>query len=1325
MAFLGAIRAGRGEVELGLNQTALELGIASAQSKLQSFAANVTAFGKTLALGGIFAGLKSLPVGYIFATYEQELANLRAALNPTAEQFTALRESIEKNARDLGENPADIAKAYVELAKAGVTLQTILNGAGRTAVMFGRLSGMSIAETAVVLADALNVFRADGLSANQVATQMIRGADSSSVSLRDMAEAISTAGATLAMYNQDLQTTTTLIGLLGNSAVKGAEAGTALKTFFMRLATGSDGAQAAMARLGLVVRDGAGNMLPAVEIIRRLGESIRGIEPEERDRLLGSLAGFRGIRALSVLIQEGAAGFNAFRDRMGRSLDLQQRFAIITDTLSGAFRRMWVSIQLAAIKIGDILMPAIRGAMVGIQGLFGVLEIIATDNPEVIRGFFLAALGLTAWGISLVVAGRALQIVALLMSPFISTLRVAQSALFSVTSSLVAFTVTAYMRGATALSIMASSAQYAFVALDKFNRAIMNAGVEVIKFAVYYVSYLSVAFYNASVAVLFSIGYIAKAMMLLMPSMSQVQRAINLVVLAFDYLVEFAAAGIGYLVRAIGTVVVAMWSMFPSIASIEKAINALVLLFSIMAEVVIRRVNSAITYLARNFTNFAFVVAETLLSAVELFFRMLMDLVYWLAITSVRTGAILFINKAIAISFLVLSNACVFLVNALNYLAIALEVAAKIAMGLIWVIAAIGPVVGAMLEALLKVPFLISVFQNLFNAMYSGLISAGLWIRSFVVSSIAWIRSLDIAFIALWIRQKFAALAMGIIAAASNVATFTISLMTGVMTALGVAGNFVVFTLGLYKVALIAASIAQTIATAGLSLLIGAMITIGIAVLTVTGAFLAVTGAAALFVSLGGSFAAIADWLEVIDDVIEFLADGFYEFIDAVMDSPVGDAIQFIADAAMELWDTIGDIADSFIEFLAVSGILETIENVFYALVGVAAVLASGIGLIGYALYLFFRDMTIAEFFGYFRMAIADIARAFTYVAAVIRPVITQLLDWFVDVFGYFISVGMDSVNTWSSAISRAGADISRQLIQWFNSAFSSISRSVSTIGDRFMAMIGRVANDIGVIWAAMQDAFSAGNWRLLWDIAVATFYIAWHEISAFAVDTFFALSDALTDVFRITAVAIQNIFTTIWSEVRSGFITMLADVLANLNQAQVARIFQALGVDLLGIGNVERQLRFQALDVRRVAGNDNRERNQALENNLGADEMIRWFRDQARAVENEMAGQGLRDELDALAMQAWFEAQAAQVQREIAGEVNNRAVPEGGQPPQAGISAIGTFSADVARGLFGAQAVSPQERAARAAEQQVRQMNEAVRLLQNIANRGGLVFVP
>src|SRR3990167_180653 len=167
LASRASIEMGRGHVSLATDQSALERGLAAAKQKFQAWGRGIAAAGTAMMGAGLAIEALLAPAIGVFATYEQSLADLRAAANPTAEQFARLRAQIEQVSTTTGTSLPEVTQAYSELLKAGVSLDSVLGGVGRSAIQFARVSGMAMAETSVILVDALNVFGREGLTASQ------------------------------------------------------------------------------------------------------------------------------------------------------------------------------------------------------------------------------------------------------------------------------------------------------------------------------------------------------------------------------------------------------------------------------------------------------------------------------------------------------------------------------------------------------------------------------------------------------------------------------------------------------------------------------------------------------------------------------------------------------------------------------------------------------------------------------------------------------------------------------------------------------------------------------------------------------------------------------------------------------------------------------------------------------------------------------------------------------------------------------------------------------------------------------------------------------
>ena len=409
MASGQAIKAGEGFVSLFLDDGPLRRGLDLAAVRMKTWGKGLMALGAGIAATGFALAAPLAAAVAQFIPYEQALADLRAVANPTAEEFAMAKEKIEALALATGTAPTEVAQGFTELLRAGLDINSIIGGVGETLTKLSRVGEMSMKELAVVFSDVMSLFQRDGLTAVQVGDLLIRASDTSSIGLRQIAESMAAGGSSLAGYNQSLEDTAIAIAILGKSAIKGADAGTVLRTFFQRLSgvseEGGDAAAEAVRELGLTFRDAEGHFLPLPRIMQNLQDAMGRFGPADQDRLRTMLGGARGERGISALLQQGAVGWNRYREAMMGSLSVDEKFSISMNTLGSQLKRFWVQVSLVAIAIGEALAPKIRAIIDFISpfilGARAIAQQLADWGPiidTVITSIIGVGLGILAFG---------------------------------------------------------------------------------------------------------------------------------------------------------------------------------------------------------------------------------------------------------------------------------------------------------------------------------------------------------------------------------------------------------------------------------------------------------------------------------------------------------------------------------------------------------------------------------------------------------------------------------------------------------------------------------------------------------------------------------------------------------------------------------------------------------------------------------------------------------------------------------------------------------------------------------------------------------------
>jgi TP901 family phage tail tape measure protein len=406
----GAVRAGGVFVEIGADPRKFFSALTKVNKSLGNMGRSLASGGGRLAAAGIGMAAPIAAAVQQGAAFESTLLNIRASTGATSAQIDQIKASSMAMSQALGVGPTEAAQGMLELLKAGMSLDAVLGGAGKTALEFAKVGEMDVAQAAVVMSDAMSVFK---VSSDVAANALSSAADASSTSIAQMSEAFSMSSAVAGLAGQSIEDLSATLAILANNGVKGSDAGTSVKTMLMRLMAPADDAVGALDQLGLSVasfRGADGQMKPMVEIIGTLTQAMGGLDQTAKDDIFRRIFGADAIRAASILASEGVDGFTKMREAMASALPVGEKYKLVMSGLAGSFGSVLAAMQRMAIAITDAVAPALAGALPFITGFIDGLTKLATDNKEAVAAFAQFAVAAVAVGGAMVGLGISLQV---------------------------------------------------------------------------------------------------------------------------------------------------------------------------------------------------------------------------------------------------------------------------------------------------------------------------------------------------------------------------------------------------------------------------------------------------------------------------------------------------------------------------------------------------------------------------------------------------------------------------------------------------------------------------------------------------------------------------------------------------------------------------------------------------------------------------------------------------------------------------------------------------------------------------------------------------
>lgn len=408
MASAGGIRMGGVFVEIGADPKKFFAAYNSVQKSLGNLGKNLMTGGTRLAAAGIGMAAPIVAAVKQGANFESTLLNIRASTGATAAEIDKIKASSMGMSEALGVGPTAAAQGMLELLKAGMSLDAVLGGAGKSALEFAKVGEMDVANAAVVMRDAMNVF---GVSGEKAANTLSGAADASSTSIAQIVEAFSNVGATGKDANQTIETLSAAVAILGNNMVKGGDAGTALKSMMLRLTSGADGAAEGLASIGLSTesfRDADQNFLPLGKAMDVLRSRLDGLGAGDRAKALYKIFGSYGLKAATILLNAGSQGFADMEKEIANALPVSAKFQMLMSGMAGMGEKVLSALQRLAIAVSGAVAPALSSVVPAITGFINGLTNLVRANPEVVAGFAKFAVALIAAGGAMVGLGAPL-----------------------------------------------------------------------------------------------------------------------------------------------------------------------------------------------------------------------------------------------------------------------------------------------------------------------------------------------------------------------------------------------------------------------------------------------------------------------------------------------------------------------------------------------------------------------------------------------------------------------------------------------------------------------------------------------------------------------------------------------------------------------------------------------------------------------------------------------------------------------------------------------------------------------------------------------------
>lgn len=169
-------------------------------------------------------------------------------------------------------------------------------------------------------------------------------------------------GQRLAKKQDRLAALEKMAGLLGNVGIKGSQAGTMLKAMLNKMAAPSKEATTLLQKLGITLKDQAGNLKSPVGILGELSGKLKGMGTAQQIAAMKTIVGEEAVAGFAGLIEKGGIGKlqDYIKEIQNAGGACDEMAARMGDTLAGDVRGLGSAFESVRITIGKLFIVSLR-----------------------------------------------------------------------------------------------------------------------------------------------------------------------------------------------------------------------------------------------------------------------------------------------------------------------------------------------------------------------------------------------------------------------------------------------------------------------------------------------------------------------------------------------------------------------------------------------------------------------------------------------------------------------------------------------------------------------------------------------------------------------------------------------------------------------------------------------------------------------------------------------------------------------------------------------------------------------------------------------------
>lgn len=389
----------------------------SAQDRVEALGSAFTSAGATMTKN-VTLPVTGLGTALVTVTsnFESSMSKVMAITDTTGQDATEVYEKLSKKAKDMGASTrysaSEAADALYYMSLAGWDADESIAGLDGV-LSLAAASGMDLGQASDMVTDYLTAFGLASDYATNMADALAFAQANSNTTTQLLGDAFGNCATQAKSFGSGLEETTSYLATLANSGLKGSEAGTALSAVFRDITQKMENGNIAIGETSVAVMDAEGNFRSLTDILADVAAATEGLGTGEKSAALMETFTSRSIKAVNIMLDEGADSINAFTEQLfaSQGTAAEQSEAML-DNLQGQMTILKSALEGLAISFGELILPYVTKAAKFITDLVTKINSLDEDTKKTI--LIIAGI-VAAIGPVLLIIGKIIKIISTLM----------------------------------------------------------------------------------------------------------------------------------------------------------------------------------------------------------------------------------------------------------------------------------------------------------------------------------------------------------------------------------------------------------------------------------------------------------------------------------------------------------------------------------------------------------------------------------------------------------------------------------------------------------------------------------------------------------------------------------------------------------------------------------------------------------------------------------------------------------------------------------------------------------------------------------------------